>query len=194
MPADNFMWFTAAAKGGQLSEAATKPQGETTDNWFAKLGAFEVKNVTFDIEQAESAGSATGGAGVGKAKFGTFKITRDVDLASAPMFQACCAGAHFPAVMLACRKASGEKLIYLQYCFRMVYVTNMNWSGGGGDEAPVENIEFVYGGMGVQYCRQLPTGAPDTPIVAMWSALQNKATLDLPNLGATPAFLSPGQA
>lgn len=193
MACDNFLWFPAAATGGLLSEAATKPQGETTDNWFSKKGAFECLSVSFGVSQAETTGSSTTGAAAGKAKFEEFSIEKFVDLASVPLYNACTAGAHFPSVMLAIRKAGGSNLLYLQYIFRQVFVTGINWSGGGGEEAPKETIKFKFGAMGIQYARQLSTGAGGTPIQALWSTTTNKPTLDVPGLSAAPQFLATRQ-
>ena len=134
MAADNFLWFPEAAKGGNLSDAAVKPQGETSDNWFKPLGGLECLSVGVGVSQAETTGSGTSGSGAGKAKFEEFTIEKYVDLASVPLYMACVAGAHYPTVMLANRKAGGSSLLYLQYAFRMVFVTGITWSGGGGEE------------------------------------------------------------
>jgi len=98
------------------------------------------------------------------------------------------AGAHFDTVMLANRKAGGAQLLYLQYCFRMVFVTSISWSGGGGEESPKETIKFKFGAMGIQYVRQKSTGEADTSgsgkQIALWSVVNNKPTLDCGDLPA----------
>jgi type VI secretion system secreted protein Hcp len=194
MACDNFIWFPSAATGGLLSEAATKPQGETTDKWFSTKGALECLSISFGVAQAETTGSASSGASAGKAKFEEFAIEKYVDLASVPLYSACAAGAHFPSVMLAVRKAGGSHLIYLQYIFRQVFVTGINWSGGGGEEAPKETIKFRFGALGIQYVRQMATGAAGTPIQALWSVVTNKPTLEVPGLGGPPQFLGVSQS
>src|SRR5580658_7499665 len=119
MACDNFLWFPTAAQGGLMSSAATKAQAETTS-------------------------SGTTGSAAGKAKFEEFQIEKFIDLASVPLYNACAAGAHFPNVVLAVRKAGGSNLVYLQYIFRQVFVTNIAWSGGGGEEAPKETVKFKF--------------------------------------------------
>ena len=42
----------------------------------------------------------------------------------------------------------------LQFRFKEVYTTQQPWSGGTGNNAPQENVGFVYGAMGVQYQNQ----------------------------------------
>ena len=191
MACDNFLWFPDAATGGLLSTAATKPQGETTDKWFTPKGAMECLSFSFAIAQAETSGSASTGAAAGRANFEEFSIEKYVDLASVPLYNACTAGAHFPTLMLAIRKAGGSPLLYLQFIFRQVFVTSISWSGGGGEETPKESIKFKYGAFGVQYCRQLATGAAGVPISNMWSAITNKPTLEVPGLGGNPKFETP---
>jgi type VI secretion system secreted protein Hcp len=194
MPADNFLWFPEPAKGGLLTGKSNQPEGETTDSWFSKKKALEVKSFTFGVSQAETTGSGSTGAGAGKAKFEEFGVEKSVDLASVPLYNACTAGAHFPSVMLAIRKAGGSNLLYIQYIFRMVFVTNISWSGGGGDEAPNESVKFKFGAMGIQYISQKADGTEGTKMQGMWSTTTNKPSLDVPGLSAAPSFLDGGQS
>ena len=194
MAADNFLWFPSAATGGLLTGKASQPEGETTDHWFSEKKALEVLSLSFGVSQAETSGSGTTGAGAGKAKFEEFTIEKAVDLASVPLYNACTAGAHFPNVMLAVRKAGGSNLIYLQYIFRMVFVTGINWSGGGGEEAPRETVKFKFGAMGIQYIQQKADGTEGTKMQGLWSTTTNKPTLDVPGLSAAPPFLDGAQA
>lgn len=189
MPADNFLWFPDAAKGGLLSGKAAKPEGESTDAWFSKKKALEVKSFTFGLEQADTTTSGTTGSGGGKVKFNEFSVSKSVDLASVPLYQACAAGAHYPSVMLAIRKAGGSNLLYLQYIFRQVFVISIGWSGGGGDEAPGEDVKFRFGALGIRYVQQLADGTEGTKMEAAWSVVENKNTLDVLGLPAAPPYL-----
>jgi type VI secretion system secreted protein Hcp len=194
MAADNFLWFPAAATGGLLIGKSSQPEGETTDSWFSKKKALEVLSFTFGVSQAETTGSGSTGAGAGKAKFDEFSIEKNVDLASVPLYNACTAGAHFPSVMLVIRKAGGSNLLYVQYIFRMVFVTGINWNGGGGEEAPKESIKFKFGAMGIQYISQKPDGSEGIKMNGMWSMASNKPSLEVPGLSAAPQYLDGGQA
>jgi type VI protein secretion system component Hcp len=97
-------------------------------------------------------------------------------------------------VMLAVRKSGGTNLLYIQYIFRMVFVTGINWGGGGGEEAPRETIKFKFGAMGIQYISQKPDGSEGIKIQGLWSTTTNKPSLDVPGLSAAPSFLDGGQA
>ncbi len=177
-----------------MTGKSSQPEGETTDNWFSQKKALEVLSFTFGVTQAETTGSASTGAGAGKAKFDEFSIEKAVDLSSVPLYNACTAGAHFPSVMLAVRKAGGSNLLYLQYIFRMVFVTGISWSGGGGEEAPKETIKFKFGAMGIQYIQQKADGTEGTKMNGLWSTATNKPSLDVPGLPAAPSFLGGAQA
>jgi type VI secretion system secreted protein Hcp len=194
MAADNFLWFPEPAKGGLLTGKAAQPEGETTDTWFKKKKALEIKSFSFGVSQSETSGSGSTGAGAGRAKFEEFGIEKGVDLASVPLYNACTAGAHFPSVMLVIRKAGGSNLLYIQYVFRMVFVTNVSWSGGGGEEAPTESVKFKFGAMGIQYIQQKADGTEGTKIQGLWSTTSNKPSLDVDGLGAAPPFLLGAQA
>ena len=96
--------------------------------------------------------------------------------------------------MLAVRKAGGSPLLYLQYFFRQVFVTNIAWSGGGGEEGFKETVKFKFGAMGIQYIQQLASGLEGTKMTGLWSTTTNKPSLDVPGLSAAPTFLDGGQA
>ena len=194
MPADNFVYFPTAAVGGLLGQH-TKPEGESADNWFGQATdkkALEVLSFSFGVTQGETSGSGSTGAGIGRAKFDEFSIEKFVDRASVPLYNACAAGAHFPDVLLLVRKPGGNNLLYLQFIFRMVFVTNISWSGGGGDETPKETIKFKFGAMGIQYQQQDAKGQPmggDGKKSASWSTVTNKNELTVPGLAAAKDYL-----
>ncbi len=192
MACDNFMWFPESASGNIVASGKTaKPEGETTDKWFGadKYKATELLSLQFGVAQAETTGSGSTGAGAGKAKFEEFQVEKFVDKMSVPLYIACCAGAHYPTVMLAVRKVGGGHLVYLQYIFRQVFVTNITWNGGGGEEAPKETIKFKFGAMAIQYIRQKSDGTAGNKIDGRWSVITNKNTWDVPGLKGSPEWL-----
>ena len=179
MACDNFLTFLGAAKGGNLSTAAKQPVGETQDVHHG--GSMEIKSFEFGAENPTTLGSSSGGAGAGKVKFQNFKVTKEVDYASVPLYIACAAGAHFPAVALQIRKSGGDQNDYLVYLFKMVYVTSISWSGGGGEEAPEETVEFIYGSMGLKYIPQKSDGTQSgQKSIGSWSQVTNQPTMSVP--------------
>jgi type VI secretion system secreted protein Hcp len=177
MAVDTFIWFDATGAAGMK-----QPKGETTDDFFSKTTpnpAFELKDWSFGVTNKSSIGSATGGAGSGKAEFNEFTITKSVDSASPLFFQNCVAGAHYKTVTLACRKAGVGPAVsggpYLVYQFATVFTTKVEWKHS--DEGPTEEITFVYGAFNINYKAQKADGtmASSTPVVGSWSVLTNKA-------------------
>jgi type VI secretion system secreted protein Hcp len=136
---DAFIWFESHA----ISHSRGSGESHTTTH-----GAFEIKDFSFGVENPTTIGSATAGAGGGKAKFNEFQITTTLDSASAAFFKSCVAGAHYDTVILEMRKAGGDPThpgtAFLKYTFHTVFVTKIDWSGPG-DESPTEAITFVYG-------------------------------------------------
>lgn len=196
MACDNFLWFPNPAAGGMLSGGnAARPKGETQDDWMSKMNALEVKSFNFGITMPHTTGSMSGGSSGGKAQFNEFAITKNVDLASVPLYQAATVGAHFPFVFLAIRKAGGVHLLYLQYIFAQVFITKIEWSGGSGDEPFSESISFKYGAIGIQYQKQEATGqAVGAPQIANWSIIDNAPKLAVTGLPTPPKFIGVSQA
>src|SRR5438093_915744 len=89
MAVDAFIWFEEAGAGGKL------PLGETLDKKYSEHKAFEIKDFSFSIENPSTIGSATSGAGAGKAKFNEVEITKTPDKASPTRWPACGRGPEF---------------------------------------------------------------------------------------------------
>jgi type VI secretion system secreted protein Hcp len=194
--ADNFLWFPEPAKGGLLTQTtkAAQPEGETTDDWFKDKKALEISNFSWGVEQAETTGSSSTGSGAGKAKFKEFTVSKGIDLASVPLFNACTAGAHFPHVCIAMRKPGGSNLIYLQYIFTQVFVIGIKWSGGAGEEAPKEDITMKFGAYSMQYIQQKADGTEGGKQEGFWSSTKNKNTGKVEGLSDPPSFMPASQA
>jgi type VI secretion system secreted protein Hcp len=136
---DTFIWFEGE-------------QGNSTDA--RHKGWFEIKDLSFAVENPAAIGSATSGAGSGKVKSKEFTIKRVSDSASPTFFrQAVNSGRRFPVVKIEMRKAGGDPHQFADYVFTNVFISKIDLSGSG-DRGPEESITFVYGGMTVQYVNQ----------------------------------------
>jgi type VI secretion system secreted protein Hcp len=183
MAVDAFIWFNEPGAGGvapkgETRDAAYKEGG--TDDDAKTNGAFEIKDFSFSVENPSTIGSATSGAGAGKAKFNEFEITKTTDRASPQFFKNCVAGIHYKKVQLAMRKAGGDPNTagkeFLRYTFGTVFTTGIDWSGPG-DEGPEEKIKFVYGTLQIEYSPQSELGTVETslkPAKQGWSQILNK--------------------
>jgi type VI secretion system secreted protein Hcp len=177
MAIDSFAYFDHTG-----SAAGLEVRGETQDAFFSKppdapSPAFELKSWKFGSKNKTTIGSATGGAGGGKAEFDEFTITKAVDSASPNFFRNCVTGTHYKYVYLALRKAGPDPKKtggpYLLYRFGTVFTTSVAWTHG---DEPTEDIAFVYGDLQIKYFPQDSTGKLSTTAkIQQWSVLTNSA-------------------
>jgi type VI protein secretion system component Hcp len=152
------------------------------DSYFGQLKAaavVELRSFGLGAENPATVGSATSGAGVGKIKFGNLQVEKNVDRLSPSLFVASAMGAHFPTVQIFVRKAAGGATPgkpYLAYELSTVFISRIDWAGGGGDEAPVEHLEFAYGALVVGYYPQQPDGSLGKLLALGWSVVTNTRT------------------
>jgi len=176
MPVDMFLDFTAGpSKGGSLPPITVI--GETLDKTYPKTLA--ISAFDFSVENPTSLGSASGGAGTGKAKFNEFKVTKPIDAGSPALFQALASGAHFPAVRFIVRKA-GTTTGYLIYTFSMVFITAIEGSMAASGEVPEETVQFAYGALQVSYTPSSGSPAGSQPLVSVWNQVTNSANPNIP--------------
>jgi type VI secretion system secreted protein Hcp len=117
-------------------------------------GSIEVSSWSFGVTHSVTVGSATGGAGAGRAKFSEFTITKRIDAASPSFFRSCTAGAHIKEVQLFVTPGTGSSSAdYLTITLNNVFVSSINWSGPG-DEAPSESISLTYQTVQIKYTQQ----------------------------------------
>ncbi len=181
MAIDAFLQFTET--GGIAPTLA----GETQDKYFSKPpsgpACFELKNWGFGASNTASIGSATMGAGVGKATFAEFNITKAVDIATPSLFHTLTIGGHYKTLTLWVRKSGGDPKAsgawYLQWKFAMAFVKDVTWSHD--DAGPTETVNFVYGAIQFTYKPQSSTGAvgvkPEKTIE--WSQVLNAKIFDV---------------
>jgi len=183
--ADNFMWFPP-----KHPSDPPEIEGETRDEFFRQKRAFEVLSFRFSVSlsdrSATSSGDGGGGANavVAPVAFDTFTITKVMDAASPMLYQVMCQHApsqqspdptRIPAAMMAMRKPGGEFLLYLQFYFKELVITDLEWEGGGGDTPPTETVTFAFNAMGVQYRKQASKGGIAGRTSWGWDIPGNKA-------------------
>jgi len=95
--------------------AAILAAGPAAAAWFLTLESpagqtqtIELQDFNLGGETPATIGSATGGAGAGKATFKEFTVKKTTDAASPAFFKNCVAGAHYKKVILAMRKSGGD--------------------------------------------------------------------------------------
>ena len=147
--------------------------GESTDEQHQKW--IELESFSWGVTNPTTIGSATSGAGAGKAVPADFLVVMPFSAASPKVFQKCVSGAHYDTVVLSMRKAGGNQRSaqeFLKYTFQTVFTTKIEWTGSS-DEGPEEQITFVYGALEVQYEPQNSDGTLGEPVLAGWDFIKN---------------------
>jgi type VI secretion system secreted protein Hcp len=170
MAYDAYLWF----EGGKV-----KVEGETQDDEFKAKKAVEVDSFSFGAYNQVTIGSQSGGGGAGKADFTPVGIGKRTDKATMGLFECCAVGDHIDTATLALRRAGGSAsksgAIFLQFNFKFVMVSSINWNGGAGQELCTESVELQYGAIKIEYWGQDPTGKDSKVGEKMWSRVLNKA-------------------
>lgn len=180
MAFDAYLIFEA---GSGKSAAAKDAPGETQDEHYKKEKAIEISNFSFGAQNVATIGSKSGGAGSGKANFKNFQFSKTIDTATTGLFQTMCQGGHYETVRLELRKSGaaagkvGEP--YAKFHMKMVFVTEIEYSGNDGDNTPTELVTLAFGAITIQYRAQDNKGTLGPVAEAQWSQVVNKATADV---------------
>jgi type VI secretion system secreted protein Hcp len=103
--------------------------------------------------------SAGGGRGAGQVSLSMFNVTKLTDKSSPILFQACCLGKHFAKAVVSICKAGGEQIEYLTYKFDTVFIADISWGGGGGEDTPSESLSLAYSKVEMTYKEQKADGS-----------------------------------
>lgn len=152
----------------QISEIPGEAQDQQYANWIEILG------YEFGIQQSTSAtASSAGGAGSGRATFSNLTFTKYLDLASAKLMEASCAGQHLKEVRLVLCRAGGDKLKYHEIVLEEVIIAD--YSQSAEDGVPVEVVQLDYGRIKATYTQQMrKDGRGGGNITGGWDRIANK--------------------
>jgi type VI secretion system secreted protein Hcp len=188
MAFDSFLYFQ-----GKGASDTFLPQGESTDEQFKGVHAFEIKSFSFSAQNNVTIGSQSQGAGAGRCVLEKFKFQKAIDRGSPVLFNACTAGKHFPAAVLVLRKAGGatssqHQPCYLVFRFLFCYIDTISWSGSSGDDVPTEDVSFAYGAMQINYRKQDAEGKLwGQTMEGVWSQVNNRPEFAVSAAGAISA-------
>ena len=168
--------FVAAPAAHAASDYYLKVDGIAGES--VALGAkeaIEVHSFELGVENPTTIGSVSGGAGVGKAKFQEFTITKPVDSTSPHFFKRLATGQSLTGMELVARKAgsAGPVKPYMSWSFQPVFVTKQEHTGSNGDDVPMEKLTFVYGAMRLNYAKQSSTGVVTGNVIQTWNQITN---------------------
>ncbi len=176
MAIDAFLAFTTDSGKPPL-------EGETQDQQFKSKAAVEVASYSFGIHNTTTIGAMSSGAGAGKAKFSEFKIEKVVDSVSPNLLHYAGGGLKIPRMELYLRKAGGTRLVYLQYSFKLAYVTDVEWTGSAGEDGVRESVTFAFGALQLTYKLSDATGATKGTLTGAWDQVKNNNGFDVPGIG-----------
>jgi type VI secretion system secreted protein Hcp len=132
------------------------------------------------VENKLSIGSATGGAGAGKASFNPIEIVHAVGPASPGLFLILCMGGHFDTVSFEFVGAGGapgqSKLLYVINC-KMVAISKIEQAITDGDDTLAETITLQCGAIQVSYMPSDAKAASQSP--SMWSSIRNTNSFEV---------------
>jgi type VI secretion system secreted protein Hcp len=123
--------------------ATTPIPGETTD---PGGNTIEIQSFSWGVQNETTIGSASGGAGAGKAKLQPLVVVKRPDKASNTLFQAVATGDHFASASL---QVVTQGSPTLRYDFTLVFVAGLVTQGSQG-ETPLEEVTFAYGAVALR--------------------------------------------
>jgi type VI secretion system secreted protein Hcp len=162
-------------------EDGTTIQGESTTQVTlpSSLGggpanaAVRLSSFAMETENVVSIGSATSGAGAGKAKLDPLAITRHFDQASPALFQLSAAGSHLRQVEFIVSQTGAApgapSKPFLVFTFTLVFVQTISWSYSDGDDNLTETINLEYGAVSMKYLNT----STNTVSTGAWDQITN---------------------
>jgi type VI secretion system secreted protein Hcp len=138
----------------------------------------EVGSWTHDIRQPKSAtSSSAGGHTAERCEHGDMVFTKDLDLVSPALWQACSAGHTFDEVTIDFMRADGDKRIkYLQIKLKHALVSHVSPSVASGEGLPQESFGLKYAAVEWNYIGQDIKGGQKGNRNGKWSLALNNAT------------------
>jgi type VI secretion system secreted protein Hcp len=118
----------------QLTIAGITPAGQ----------AIDVKSFSWGVSNGATIGSATTGAGAGKAKFDELVITKKIDEMSPLLYKAVAVGTGAPTAVLKLYKAGEKPISYMTYTMKQVFVSSLKHAGTA-DDVPNEQVTLIFG-------------------------------------------------
>ncbi len=118
----------------------------------------EILSWSHSFTQPTSPLRSTAGAGtVERANHSNFNFTKYMDASTDDLLKHCWSGRHFAKAMVEAFRAEETPVKYLEIEMQDVVVSNVSFSGGGGD-IPIENIALSYSYIKYVYTQQAEAG------------------------------------
>jgi type VI secretion system secreted protein Hcp len=170
----------------KLTTATGQPvQGESTD----KVHVNEIPITGYSVASMHpvNQGSATGGAGAGKATFNDFSFTAPTSKVTPLLFQACAQGTRYNTAVVSVRKTgTGAPVDYLQITMGTVFVSQLSTGAAAGEATstgpavpvlPHDEVHLSYGSIKFSYTpHNASGGVSGPPVNGGWDVQKNTPT------------------
>jgi type VI protein secretion system component Hcp len=154
---------------------AVAVKGAALDDEMAKLGALELDQVAFGIENALVLDPADGATGPGRAAFPPLTMTLPLGPGVPALLQTAGAGGHYGDVILHFRTGGGRPAEYATLALKLVAVTSVEIAASAAGP-PQATIALTYGAMKLDVFPQDTKGAiATTPETGQWNAMSGTA-------------------
>jgi type VI secretion system secreted protein Hcp len=150
---------------GVEGEALAKGHEKEIEVFSFSLGASNPSSVAFGT-----------GSGAGKVDISSMSLQKQVDNASAKLFQFCCSGKHVASGKLTVREAGGDAPVeYYVLDLTEVFVDSVSWGGAAGGGKPSESVALSFKAIKMTYLPQNADGSKGSKQEASWDIKVNKA-------------------
>lgn len=159
-----------------------KIEGESRDQEHKKPW-FEVGSWQHLIRQPKSATASTaGGHTAERCEHGEMVFTKDIDLISPQLWEACSAGTLYEDVEIHFMRANGTqgRVQYLTIKLKKAIIASVTPSVEG-EGLPAETFSLKYAAVQWEYVQQTMDGKTAKGTPAMWSLATNKPVFEAPN-------------
>jgi type VI secretion system secreted protein Hcp len=150
-------------------------KGESQDD--KHKGEIDLISWKFGVRQPGGSAAIGAGAGVGKAQFNEFELTKRMDSSSAKLMLACATGQHFSDAYLVSRKAGGTQMEYVTIKLENVLVSGYESSAGEAewkDTLPIDTFHLNFAKISYKYTAQNADGSAGANTMAGYDLLANK--------------------
>jgi len=152
-------------------------KGDSTDS--SHTDWIEIQAFSHSVIQSTGgAASAQGTHAGGRADHGDFSIVKRLDSSSPALFMHTCSAKPIPEIVIELCRAMGDKTVFMKYTLKDAIVSTTKPSGStdGEDLIPLEEVNFRYGEIHLEYTPTDPKGGGKTgpAIMGAWSTLENQ--------------------
>ena len=136
----------------------------------------EITSYSFGVNQEVSEPASTaGGATAGRATFCDVYIKKNVDKASAKLFEQCARGVHIPKIVLHVNRAGGDQQKYIEITLEQVLISSFKHDADTDSDLPSESFTLNYARIKKAYTQQKRSdGQGGGQIAGGWDRTANK--------------------